>query len=597
MKTAVIYARYSSDKQTEQSIEGQVRVCQDYANRNSIVIVDKYIDRAVTGTNDNRKDFQRMLKDSAKRKWDYVLVYKLDRFSRDQYETVIHKKTLKDNGVKLISVMENIPDSPEGALMESVIVGINQYYSAELRQKVNRGLYESWMKGNATGGGKLIGYDIINKKFVINEKERKIINLIFTKYAQGYTAHEIADDLNDHGFVRPTGQYFTERYIFHVLHKQHYNGKTEHRGQIFTNIYPQIINDNLWEQVQALLEKNKHSRHSVKSVYNYILSGKLVCGLCNEKMTGVSGTSQNKTSYYYYICNRNRHKPKGCDTKQIAKEYIEDLVIDTICKVMYTEENLIFIVNKVYDYLHKKITDDSNLAILENKKKETARAIQNIVKAIEQGIISDFTQKRLNELEVELNEIETKINNERNRSYGYLEKTDIEDFLRSHLFTKLNSVKVRKALINSLVKEIRLYPNKIIVIFNIVDKSKERLSLEKSENMEQKINNAIYDDASSFNLPSTPPYVCLTALSTWLLVLALPFRGVTHNLSQQSQFTLTGCQFTLQALLVIINQSGTLPTIAFSISFLQTMYCIGHILLVSCHRLIKIFYPGTIVLV
>ncbi len=505
MKTAVIYARYSSDKQTEQSIEGQVRVCQDYANRNSIVIVDKYIDRAVTGTNDNRKDFQRMLKDSAKRKWDYVLVYKLDRFSRDQYETVIHKKTLKDNGVKLISVMENIPDSPEGALMESVIVGINQYYSAELRQKVNRGLYESWMKGNATGGGKLIGYDIINKKFVINEKERKIINLIFTKYAQGYTAHEIADDLNDHGFVRPTGQYFTERYIFHVLHKQHYNGKTEHRGQIFTNIYPQIINDNLWEQVQALLEKNKHSRHSVKSVYNYILSGKLVCGLCNEKMTGVSGTSQNKTSYYYYICNRNRHKPKGCDTKQIAKEYIEDLVIDTICKVMYTEENLIFIVNKVYDYLHKKITDDSNLAILENKKKETARAIQNIVKAIEQGIISDFTQKRLNELEVELNEIETKINNERNRSYGYLEKTDIEDFLRSHLFTKLNSVKVRKALINSLVKEIRLYPNKIIVIFNIVDKSKERLSLEKSENMEQKINNAIYDDASSFNLPSTPP--------------------------------------------------------------------------------------------
>ena len=98
MKTAVIYARYSCDKQTEQSIEGQLRVCREYAQRNDILILNTYIDQAMSGTNDNRPDFQRMIKDSARKEWDYVLVYKLDRFSRNKFEVTIHKKTLRDNG-------------------------------------------------------------------------------------------------------------------------------------------------------------------------------------------------------------------------------------------------------------------------------------------------------------------------------------------------------------------------------------------------------------------------------------------------------------------------------------------------------------------
>ena len=131
MKTAAVYARYSSDNQTEQSIEGQLRVCEEYAQRNGIVIVDTYIDRAMTGTNDNRSDFRRMIKDSAKKSWGFILVYKLDRFSRNKYETAIHKKTFKDNGVKVLSAMENIPETPEGIILESLLEGMNQYFSAE----------------------------------------------------------------------------------------------------------------------------------------------------------------------------------------------------------------------------------------------------------------------------------------------------------------------------------------------------------------------------------------------------------------------------------------------------------------------------------
>ena len=132
MKTAVVYARYSSDRQTEQSIEGQLRECYDYANRNDITIVATYIDRAMTGTNYNRADFQRMLKDAAKSNWDIVLVYKLDRFSRNKYETAIHKKTLKDYGIKLVSAKENIPETPEGIILESLLEGMAEYYSVDV---------------------------------------------------------------------------------------------------------------------------------------------------------------------------------------------------------------------------------------------------------------------------------------------------------------------------------------------------------------------------------------------------------------------------------------------------------------------------------
>ena len=137
MKKAVIYARYSSDSQTEQSIEGQLRVCKEYAKNNNILIVDTYIDRAMTGTNDLRPDFQRMLKDSAKHQWEIVLVYKLDRFSRDKYETTIHKHTLKENGVKLMSAMENIPDTPEGIILESLLEGFEQLNGHNSLKKLN----------------------------------------------------------------------------------------------------------------------------------------------------------------------------------------------------------------------------------------------------------------------------------------------------------------------------------------------------------------------------------------------------------------------------------------------------------------------------
>lgn len=202
MKTAVIYARYSSERQTEQSIEGQLRVCNEYAERNNILIVDTYIDRATTGTNDNRASFQKMLHDAKKQAWDIVLVYKLDRFSRNKYEMATHKRTLRDNNIKLISAMENIPDTPEGIILESLLEGMAEYYSAELSQKVRRGMNESRHKGNFTGGYVLYGYKVENKKVLIEDKA-EIIRLIYQRYSTGTIVKDIITELTEKRYSQP----------------------------------------------------------------------------------------------------------------------------------------------------------------------------------------------------------------------------------------------------------------------------------------------------------------------------------------------------------------------------------------------------------
>ena len=192
MKKAVIYARYSSDSQTEQSIDGQLRVCKEFAEKNGYEIVAEYIDRAMTGTNDNRPDFQRMIKDSFNKKWEYVLVYKFDRFSRDKYQSTLHKHTLKQNGVKVVSAMENIPNTPEGIILESLLEGMNQYYSAELSQKVKRGLKESRIKGLFTGGPTPYGYNVKDKKVSINEEQANIVReYMFNQYYSGNRIKDI----------------------------------------------------------------------------------------------------------------------------------------------------------------------------------------------------------------------------------------------------------------------------------------------------------------------------------------------------------------------------------------------------------------------
>ena len=192
-KKAVIYARFSSHAQTEQSIEGQLRECYDFAKRNDITIIAEYIDRALTGTSDKRPQFLKMIDDSKKKHFEYVLVYQLDRFARNRYDSANYKAKLKKNGVRVLSAKENISDDASGILIEGVLESMAEYYSAELSQKTKRGVKESLLKGHFIGGYTLLGYNIVNKKWVINPEEAEIVRDVFNRYRNGEKGKSIVD--------------------------------------------------------------------------------------------------------------------------------------------------------------------------------------------------------------------------------------------------------------------------------------------------------------------------------------------------------------------------------------------------------------------
>lgn len=263
MKTAVIYARYSSDNQSEQSIEGQLRVCNEYAKTHDITVVKTYIDRAMTGTNDNRPDFQRMIKDSARKEWELVLVYKLDRFSRNKYEMAVHKKTLKDNGVKVISATEYIPDSPEAIILESMLEGYAEYYSAELSQKVKRGMKETRLKGNFTGGTIIYGYKVEDRKVVIDEEQAGVVKYIFEQYAMGVYEKDIISALTEKGIFNK-GKPFARNTIYNMLKNEKYFGIYRHNDEVFDNISPAIVTKEIYEKVRRKIDANKYANAAWK---------------------------------------------------------------------------------------------------------------------------------------------------------------------------------------------------------------------------------------------------------------------------------------------------------------------------------------------
>ncbi len=466
MKTAVIYARYSSDAQTEQSIEGQVRVCTQYAEKNDLLIVDQYIDRAMTGTNDNRASFQQMLKDSKKKQWSVVIVYKLDRFARNKYESVVNRKKLTDNGVELVSAMENIPDTPEGKLFLAVIEGFNEYFSEDVKQKVNRGLRESWLKGNATGGQPIFGWDVVNKKYVINEYEADIVRQVFTKYAQGYKAVTIAEDLKVQNARRKCGKLVNARYVYIILHDKRYIGEVVHQGEVYNNIFPPIISYDLWKQVDAINQDNKIAPSRKKEIFDYILSGKLICATCKHRMSGESGTSRNGNIHYYYVCNSKRKQRFDCDCKAVKKQELEDLVINITVEMLGKNSTIRKIAETVVAYHEQMIKDESPLQLLLEKRKEAVKSADNIVKAIEQGIINEFTKDRLASLQEEINALDIEINREKKRSYSYLTVDEVEKYLLSKVFEDTGDIKARKMLVNTFIQKILWYGDKITIIYN-----------------------------------------------------------------------------------------------------------------------------------
>ena len=453
----VIYARYSCDNQTEQSIEGQLRVCEEYAQKNNILILDTYIDRAMTGTNDNRPDFQRMLKDSSRKEWNFVLVYKLDRFSRNKYETAIHKKALRDNGVKVLSAMENIPDTPEGIILESLLEGMNQYYSAELAQKVSRGMRETRNKGYFQGGQLLYGYQLDGRKIIVNECEAEIVRYMYSEYAKGVYVKDILKDLAAKG-ITYKGRPFVRNSVYNILRNEKYSGVYKHGEEVIANMYPQIVPTELYEKVRAIVNKNKFGKRSVKA--DFLLRHKIKCGYCGQSINAESGTTKNGTRVYYYKCNGRKKRLNDCQKSMVRKEVLEELVLNTVIEELNAPETIDNIVSGLLQLQDSRIKTNPALSLLLKEQRQTETALNNLVAAIERGILSNTTNKRLHELESRQEELERLILIEKSKTAVKVSEQDIREFYEQALREE------PKMLINCLIKEIVLFDDRMEIYFN-----------------------------------------------------------------------------------------------------------------------------------
>ena len=332
---AVIYARYSCDNQREESIEGQLRECKAFAERKGFKMVGTYIDRAMSAKTDNRPEFQRMIKESANELFDVVIVWKLDRFARNRYDSARYKAQLKRNGVKVVSATEVISEGAEGIILESVLEGYAEYYSADLSEKVIRGRTENALKCKFNGGTLPIGYIIDEEQhFQIDPLTAPFVLDVFKKYDKGATMKELRDWLNENGIRNKLGKPLNFNSIQHMLSNRRYIGEYKYRDITVPDGIPAIVPEDLFDRVQEKLAQNRKAPARHKAEDDYLLTTKLFCGYCGAYLCGESGKSRNGTVHHYYKCVSVKKKRTDCKKKPVRKQWLEDLVVNEVMKVV-----------------------------------------------------------------------------------------------------------------------------------------------------------------------------------------------------------------------------------------------------------------------
>ena len=463
---AVIYARYSSDNQREESIEGQIRECTAFAEKNGITILRHYIDRACSAKTDNRPAFQEMIKDSGKKLFDMVIVWKLDRFARNRYDSTRYKAQLKKNSVKVVSATEVISEGAEGIILESVLEGYAEYYSADLSEKVIRGRTDNALKCMYNGGTLPIGFVIDEEqRFQIDPLTAPFVLEVFKRYDEGATMKELRDWLNENGICNKLGKPLTYNSIQHMLKNRRYIGEYQYRDILIPDGIPAIVPKELFDRVQEKIEKNKKAPARHKAEDDYLLTTKLFCGCCGAYLCGESGKSRNGTVHHYYKCVSVKKKRTDCKKKPVRKQWLEDLVVNEVMKVVMDDKAIEAIVSTVMDLQDR---ENTSLPLYEQQLQEAQKGIDNLLNAIQQGILTKSTKARLEELEATKENLEIKIANEK------IAKPRISpEFVTFwlHKFRKLDvrQQSHRKMLIDAFVNAIYLYDDKMVITFNYKD--------------------------------------------------------------------------------------------------------------------------------
>ena len=461
---AVIYARYSSENQTENSIEGQLRECKTFAESRGITIIDCYIDRALSAKTAERPAFQKMIRDSAKQLFDVIIVWKLDRFARNRYDSAHYKSILRKNSVKVISATEAISEGAEGILLESMLEGLAEYYSVELGVKVKRGLTENALKVRHNGG--IIPYGLMvdeDKKYQPDPLTAPVVREIFERYADGESVADIRENLSARGVKTKTGgSQLNFNSIRNMLQNRKYLGEYRYGETVVPDAYPAVVTQELFEQAQKRLEKNKRAPAMAKAKVDYLLTTKLFCGKCETFMVGESGTSKLGRTYHYYKCLSTKRK-RGCTQKKaVKKDWIEQLVVQDTVNVVLQDKEIERIAKMLMDLQER---EDTALPLLRKELADTEKGLKNIADAIQQGIITNTTKQRLEELEVLKSDIEIKVL-QTELQQNILTEEKIIFWINRFKGGDIADKAYQRAIIDIFVNAIYVYDDKIVLTYN-----------------------------------------------------------------------------------------------------------------------------------
>lgn len=508
---AVIYARYSSDKQTEQSIEGQLRYCTEYAKRCGYTIVDSYIDRAASGTTDRRPQFQQMIEDSKKGQFNFILVWKLDRFARNRYDSAIYKTKLKKNGVRVVSATETLGNGDESIILEAMLEAMAEVYSRQISQNASRGMRESALKGQTTGGNIPLGYKIDNKFLVEDTKTSAVVKFIFNQFAAGKSQTEICKMCNEKGYRTKNGKLFYTNCLPSILRNKMYIGDYTYKGEIERSC-PALIDIDTFKRCQARLEQSRRTRGQKKSEdIDFLLTGKLFCGRCGTTMVGDSGTSRNGSKHYYYTC-RNKRKRKGCKKKSEKKDFIEWYIVEQTVNYVLTNERRRYIAEKIVAQYNSDFSAEQ-VAELERRLVNIDIEINNCAEALinaRSAAVIDKINNKADCLQLQKEDTEIELAKLKIACDISLTVEEVELWLQSFCDGDLMDLDFRKKIIDVFINSIYLYDDKVVIYYNVKD-SRQISYMEMLADLEQLDDSLKCSDSSVQGEPKDSRY-CIYCL-------------------------------------------------------------------------------------
>lgn len=477
MKRAVIYARYSDEKQTEQSIEGQLRICNEYASVNRYTVIETYIDRAMSGKVHDRPAFLKMIEDSKSKIFDAVIVYQLDRFARNSYDSAIYEYALNKNGAILASAKENISDDPSGRLLKQVLIGLNEYYSAELAIKVDRGMRLTAEKLKHNGGPIPFGYALDqDNRYIPDPKSARYVQEIFERYAYGEKHSTIVAWLNANLVKTRTGRAFGRASLFWLLRNERYKGTYIWNEYRVENAFEALVSSDLFDRVQEKLKQNKKANARGRKT-DFKLTTRAMCGICGANVIGETGTSSSGRIYLYYMCYNSSTKRKTfCDAKRISKDKLEELIY---LKTLELVQDKSFINYAAKEANRVFAAEDNSLELdaLKAEVKEVVKKRNNLLKAIEDGIISQSINDRINQLDLQISDLEIRIS----RAAIVKEKFCFDENVFRYFIERLLDKNCddrdghMKNIFNRFIRKVIVYRDYVEVLYNYADEIKKEL--------------------------------------------------------------------------------------------------------------------------